>query len=190
MPKLPWSWRRLFWLRISLTWYVQIISYLVFFLFFATHRFLWRSLCGQLVSLSFGSVDFCLCGLWKELKNLWGGGGSLEVRKHFQLVWEHSFQYTVFTASSILFLAKKSMLSVCCKEKKFWGFNFCYSQFLGFCTTVVLSKLSAETQSSTCWILSNGEEEGWFFNYWFPLLSSSVPEFFCFSVLVGNWGNG
>jgi len=186
MPKLPWSWRRLFWLRISLTWYVQIITYLVFFLFFATHRFLWRCLSGQFVSLSFGSVDFCLCGLWNELKNLCGVGewwGEVEVWK-----WENTSSLSESIAanilcslqSSILFLAKTSMLSVCCKEKNFWGFSFCHSQFLGFCTTVVLSKLSAETQSSTCWILWNGEE-GWLFNYLFPLLSPSVPGWlFCF----------
>ncbi len=56
----------------------HILSCLLSFLFFffATHRFLSRSLSGQLVSLSFGSIDFYLFGLWKELKNLWGGGGS------------------------------------------------------------------------------------------------------------------
>jgi len=118
MPKLPWSWRRLFWLRISLTWYVQIIPYLVFFfsfLFFATHRFLWRSLSGQLVSLSFGSVDFCLCGLWKELKNLWGGGvgGRVEVWK-----WENTSSLSENIAANILCSLQAPFFS--------WPRNQCY----------------------------------------------------------------
>jgi hypothetical protein len=194
MPKLPWGWRRLFWLRISLTWYVQIISYLVFFLFFSflcySQISMEVSLSGQLVSLSFGSVDFCLCGLWKELKNLWGGG--VEVWK-----WENTCSLSENIAANI----------VCSLQAPFfsWPRNQCY-QF------AARKKISGVSVSATysfwgfvhLWVSQNwvqkqkpqlAESFGMgkrvdSSTICFPSSHQVFLEFFCFFVLVGNWGNG